>query len=109
MHASFTSLRSPDGWYVVLAGARAPLHVWSFLRPPEHRALKVLCAVLAYLIRKRRRASSLQGHIDNEETYSRYKSSVHGASGVIDPSQIEICKRPDGSDWLLGQGHFGQV
>ena len=23
--------------------------------------------------------------------------------------QIEICKRPDGSDWLLGEGSYGQV
>jgi hypothetical protein len=27
----------------------------------------------------------------------------------IDLSEIKICKRPDGSDWLLGAGSFGQV
>lgn len=27
----------------------------------------------------------------------------------IDPAEIEICKLPDGSDWLLGEGNFGKV
>ena len=27
----------------------------------------------------------------------------------IDPSDIKICKRPDGSDWVLGIGSFGKV
>lgn len=27
----------------------------------------------------------------------------------LDPSEIAVCKRPDGSDWLLGTGSFGQV
>ncbi|DBB04573.1 TPA: hypothetical protein ACH3X1_012652 [Trebouxia sp. C0004] len=27
----------------------------------------------------------------------------------LDPAEITICKRPDGSDWLLGIGSFGQV
>ena len=27
----------------------------------------------------------------------------------IDPSEIEICKRGDGSDWQLGSGSFGTV
>lgn len=27
----------------------------------------------------------------------------------IDQSEIEICKRPDGTDWSLGTGGFGQV
>ena len=31
------------------------------------------------------------------------------SSAEIDPSEIAICKHPDGSDWLLGQGSFGQV
>ncbi len=28
---------------------------------------------------------------------------------VVLPSEIEICKTPDGSDWLLGDGTFGEV
>jgi hypothetical protein len=27
----------------------------------------------------------------------------------IRPEEIEIAKRPDGSDWLLGSGGFGRV
>ena len=27
----------------------------------------------------------------------------------LDPAEITICKRPDGSDWVLGVGSFGQV
>lgn len=27
----------------------------------------------------------------------------------LDPAEITICKRPDGSDWVLGIGNFGQV
>ena len=27
----------------------------------------------------------------------------------IDPTEIEICKREDGSEYLLGAGSFGQV
>ena len=28
---------------------------------------------------------------------------------LIDPGDITICKREDGSDWLLGAGSFGKV
>ena len=28
---------------------------------------------------------------------------------LIDPGEISICKREDGSDWLLGAGSFGKV
>ena len=28
---------------------------------------------------------------------------------VVLPSEIEICKTADGSDWLLGDGTFGEV
>lgn len=27
----------------------------------------------------------------------------------LDPAEITICKRSDGSDWVLGVGSFGQV
>ena len=36
-------------------------------------------------------------------------NSGRGMQGIFDVSEIEICKRSDGSDWLLGQGAFGQV
>ena len=31
------------------------------------------------------------------------------ADDEIDPSEITICKRPDGSDWCLGGGQYGKV
>jgi hypothetical protein len=27
----------------------------------------------------------------------------------VDASEIEFCRRPDGSDWLLGEGSYGKV
>lgn len=27
----------------------------------------------------------------------------------LSPDEIEICKRPDGSPWLLGEGNFASV
>lgn len=32
-----------------------------------------------------------------------------GPEWEIPEADIQICKRPDGSDWLLGEGSFGQV
>ena len=32
-----------------------------------------------------------------------------GAINLIDPKEIEICTRADGTPWLLGSGSFGQV
>ena len=31
------------------------------------------------------------------------------ADDEIDPSEITICKRPDGTDWCLGGGQHGKV
>ena len=31
------------------------------------------------------------------------------AASVIAPQDLTICKKPDGSDFLLGQGTFGAV
>lgn len=30
-------------------------------------------------------------------------------SWFVDASEIEFCRRPDGSDWLLGEGSYGKV
>ena len=40
---------------------------------------------------------------------SRLHKSFASSEGGIDPADIQICKRPDGSQWLLGEGTFGQV
>ena len=36
-------------------------------------------------------------------------SGMKQAEDEIHPSEIAICKRPDGSDWCLGEGNFGKV
>ena len=41
-----------------------------------------------------------------KEAVEASKSMGHGQ---IDPGEIVICKRADGSDWLLGQGSYGKV
>lgn len=47
------------------------------------------------LLRRKRRHAELDSSID--------------CQGQIDPDEIEICKRPDGTEWLLGEGSFGKV
>ena len=37
------------------------------------------------------------------------EASTTMGHGQIDPDEIVICKRADGSDWLLGQGSYGKV
>lgn len=44
----------------------------------------------------------------------RFFISPPGGSGAtafqdMDASEIEICKRPDGSEWVLGSGTYGKV
>lgn len=44
------------------------------------------------------------------DSSDRFSANSRGSmEGQIDPNEIEICKHPDGSDWLLGQGNFGKV
>ena len=31
------------------------------------------------------------------------------ARRYVDPEEVEICMREDGSEWLLGKGNYGQV
>ena len=44
---------------------------------------------------------------------AQIKSELERASSLkgweIHPSAISVCKREDGSDWLLGSGGYGQV
>ena len=68
--------------------------------------------LLAVLLRRRGRRRKNYPHGAHHYACSssvRSDKSVPGMDGYIDPADIVICKRPDGSDWLLGQGSFGQV
>lgn len=42
--------------------------------------------------------------VASARTYSGFKMESQ-----ISPDEIRICKRSDGSDWLLGEGNFGQA
>ena len=42
-------------------------------------------------------------------SHSNGSRSFKLPEGEVDPADIQICKRPDGSEWLLGEGTFGQV
>ena len=76
------------------------------------RRARVHCAaglvMLSLLHRSRQRHKMLPAPLIPLE-----KNSTHSirelSSAEIEPSEIVICKRPDGSDWLLGQGNFGKV
>ena len=40
---------------------------------------------------------------------SRNTRYEYPADDEIDPAEITICKRPDGSDWCLGGGQYGKA
>lgn len=63
-------------------------------------AVLLLLLLLVYLRRRGRHDMSSLGLSDMSWTE---------ADGFLDPDEIVICKRPDGSDWLLGAGSFGQA
>lgn len=68
------------------------------------------CAVLgslALLAKRRRRR-----HADCKPSMPTAKGDGGDNSiraGLISYDEIEICKREDGSDWVLGSGSFGKV
>ena len=42
--------------------------------------------------------------------FSQTAMRVHMiSSGRVEATEIQICRRPDGSDWLLGVGGYGKV
>jgi hypothetical protein len=59
--------------------------------------------------------SSAIGDSDGKHSSSREVTSMTttcrslGDATLVDPSEIEICKHSDGSDWLIGQGTYGKV
>lgn len=53
----------------------------------------------------------LKNDLDSETTFSSEASQDFEkmTEAQTDPSDIEISKHPDGSDWVLGSGTFGRV
>ncbi len=56
-------------------------------------------------------SSSSPVHLTSVPVVGQWLHSEVGAAQPwdLDPAEITICKRPDGSDWVLGVGSFGQV
>ncbi|KAK9829800.1 hypothetical protein WJX72_007980 [[Myrmecia] bisecta] len=63
---------------------------------------------------------SLEMHKSSCSSPPNFKSKVSSNSSAtlvempwsdweLDPSQIEICKKPNGEDWVLGAGSYGKV
>ena len=48
------------------------------------------------------------GTADNKGI-GNFAQTVPDSSWQIEPEDIDICKKPDGSDWQLGSGGFGKV
>ena len=84
-----------SGVFPVHAGLLSSVHVSGLL--------------LLFLVRKRRGPEAYQASNATEGNPARSHRGFKMSDGLIDRSDIQICKRPDGSDWLLGQGSFGQV
>lgn len=56
-------------------------------------------------------SSSSPVHLTSVPVAGQWLNSDGGAAQPwdLDPAEITVCKRPDGSDWVLGVGSFGQV
>ena len=70
--------------------------LWSALAHKGCCAIAVSGSLLLLLLRRNRKKEAVE-------------ASTSMGHGQIDPGEIVICKRADGSDWLLGQGSFGKV
>jgi len=46
---------------------------------------------------------------DRQGLLSKLPQRRHSEGWLIDPDEITICKRPDGSDHVLGTGSSGKV
>ena len=71
--------------------------------------------LLVLFLRRRERQARPPEDLTKEQISDTISSAASSAKcewpieEQIDPSEIEFCKRPDGSDWLLGSGNFGRV
>lgn len=113
------------------------LSVLSVVRPPRAAIALAAGATTFVLVRRHRQRSDARRHAEAAAAASGLlggaKGGVGGGGGgashaarspgallpsikplpgpewEIPEADIQICKRPDGSDWLLGEGSFGQV
>lgn len=53
---------------------------------------------------------SLDGRVnDSSLPLSANNLPPHTFTSLIDPSEIQVCLRPDGQAWVLGAGTYGTV
>lgn len=65
-------------------------------------------ALLVFLLYRQRRASLLP--VSRKDLKMNASDKGVNLSGwEVDPKEIRILTRPDGSDWELGEGNFGRV
>lgn len=57
------------------------------------------------------RSSSVLNSGSNTTPSSGQQAQAHPLSEAwnIDPAELAVCQFPDGSDWLLGTGSFGEL
>ena len=74
---------------------------------PSSTVISRLC--VAALPSSGERSSSLIGTGSNDSPGSG-KAPAHPLSQAwnINPDELAVCQHPDGSDWLLGTGSFGE-
>lgn len=86
---------------------RRPCH-----RPPRPAAVAIVAVGAVFLVARKRQRAGSQGELEAGLT-----TLPSGSSGKMDGSDswaipyedLEISRRPDGSEWLLGEGRFGKV
>lgn len=76
----------------------------------------IVAGLILVLFFWRRRPWSSEGDLSKGKLSIESGNTSGGSDGFswevegrIDSADIEICKHPDGSDWLLGAGSFGKV
>lgn len=66
-------------------------------------------AAAVFCIRRRRRWKIPTIAPAEGECAAAFSDALGDEAWKIPRDDIEICHRPDGSDWLLGYGSYGQV
>lgn len=97
----------------LIALASAPsLTRWPCPWPPPPTAVAIVAALALFLVARKRQKAGSQGELE-----TRLTTLPSGSSGKMDGSDswaipyedLEISRRLDGSEWLLGEGRFGKV
>ncbi|GAB4821409.1 hypothetical protein N2152v2_008455 [Parachlorella kessleri] len=72
-------------------------------------ALAVATAAFALVRRRRRRLGASEAEHDGQHEKPAQDPSATAGGWEVSPGDIEVCRQPDGSEWLLGVGRYGRV